>query len=203
MSNELLFRQYGPCQVSVGLGAAREGSPRHRFGGMAGATKSHYHAFVGGMSGRPLPRIRLGSRAFAMKVFLAFALVLAGVLPVRAECLSSARAVWTAHPGSHATWRLRLPGHEGVKCWFAAGKRKPMDADASAEADSEASAVGAISVPALRPLSTQAGAEGGSLQAPPQAPRTGDAKSILIWGQPMEIDATWDEMFTRRELRTK
>src|SRR5258706_5007349 len=35
------------------------------------------------------------------------------------ECLSSASAVWNAHPGSHATWRLRLPGHEGTKCWFA------------------------------------------------------------------------------------
>src|SRR5215467_7696011 len=37
------------------------------------------------------------------------------------ECLSSASAVWAAHPGSHATWRLRLPGYEGAKCWFARG----------------------------------------------------------------------------------
>jgi hypothetical protein len=39
------------------------------------------------------------------------------------ECFSSASAVWGAHPGSHATWRLRLPGHEGTKCWFARGSR--------------------------------------------------------------------------------
>lgn len=37
------------------------------------------------------------------------------------ECLPSARAVWEAHPGSHATWRGRLPGHEGEKCWFNRG----------------------------------------------------------------------------------
>jgi hypothetical protein len=138
-----------------------------------------------------------------MRVFLASALVLAGVLPVRAECLSSARAVWTAHPGSHATWRLRLPGHQGVKCWFAASKRKLMDADASAEAGAEASAVGAISVPALRPLTAQAGTEGAASPALAQPDPIGEAKSILIWGQPMDIDATWDEMFTRRERRTK
>jgi hypothetical protein len=40
-----------------------------------------------------------------------------------AECLSSAGAVWNTHPGSHATWRLRLPGHEGTKCWFARGRK--------------------------------------------------------------------------------
>jgi hypothetical protein len=37
------------------------------------------------------------------------------------ECLTSASAVWVAHPGSHATWRLRLPWHIGEKCWFARG----------------------------------------------------------------------------------
>src|SRR5215470_11303340 len=42
-----------------------------------------------------------------------------------AECLSSASAVWNVHPGSHATWRLRLPGHEGTKCWFAKRTMNP------------------------------------------------------------------------------
>jgi hypothetical protein len=28
---------------------------------------------------------------------------------------------------------------------------------------------------------------------------TGGAKSILIWGRPMGLDAAWDEIFTRRE----
>lgn len=36
---------------------------------------------------------------------------------VHAE-MSSADAVWAAHPGSHAVWTLRLPGHEGEKCWL-------------------------------------------------------------------------------------
>ena len=36
-----------------------------------------------------------------------------------AECLSSADAVWAAHPGSHAMWRMQLPGHVGEKCWYA------------------------------------------------------------------------------------
>src|SRR5258707_2884240 len=40
-------------------------------------------------------------------------------VPARSECLPSAEAVWNAHPGSHATWRLQLPGHEGTKCWLA------------------------------------------------------------------------------------
>jgi hypothetical protein len=30
-----------------------------------------------------------------------------------------------AHPGSHATWRLRLPGHQGTKCWFARASIQP------------------------------------------------------------------------------
>jgi len=52
-------------------------------------------------------------RALALAAFIAMASNAHAV-----ECLSSASAVWSAHPGSHATWRLRLPGHEGEKCWF-------------------------------------------------------------------------------------
>jgi hypothetical protein len=32
---------------------------------------------------------------------------------------------------------------------------------------------------------------------------TGGAKSILIWGRPMGLDATWEEIFTRRERATE
>jgi hypothetical protein len=40
--------------------------------------------------------------------------------------------------------------------------------------------------------------------APPPASakpdsKTGGAKSILTWGRPMGLDATWEEIFTRRE----
>jgi hypothetical protein len=34
-----------------------------------------------------------------------------------AECLPSAKAVWNAHPGAHATWTIR----HGDKCWSARG----------------------------------------------------------------------------------
>jgi hypothetical protein len=32
---------------------------------------------------------------------------------------------------------------------------------------------------------------------------TGGAKSILIWGRPMGLDATWEEIFTKRERATE
>src|SRR6266404_7752892 len=54
-----------------------------------------------------------------MRVVFIAAMLAALSVPARSECLRSADAVWNAHPGSHATWRLRLPGHEGTKCWFA------------------------------------------------------------------------------------
>src|SRR5215468_2774123 len=63
-----------------------------------------------------------------MKYLIAIALLILGILILLAipghatECLPSARAVWQQHPGSHATWRLRLPGYEGTKCWFAASR---------------------------------------------------------------------------------
>src|SRR6516165_1829731 len=85
------------------------------------------------------------------------------------------------------TWRLRLPGHEGEKCWFAASKSKVTNADASRDAGHEIRPVSATSVPLPRPRSqdTLADAERGPL-------------SILIWGRPMGVDATWEEMFAGR-----
>jgi hypothetical protein len=129
------------------------------------------------------------------------------------ECLSSASAVWAAHPGSHATWRLRLPGHEGKKCWFARGStdlaatRVRQGADSPGRAvygkadsrtagqailagsETNASAVDAAGERPLRSMSqdTLLPAERGPL-------------SILVWaGRPMHIDATWDEVFAARE----
>src|SRR5215467_10312204 len=68
------------------------------------------------------------------------------------ECLSSASAVWAAHPGSHATWRLRLPGHEGEKCWFTSpSESKVKHADVSRDAAHETTTVSAKFVPVPRP----------------------------------------------------
>src|SRR5258707_9162613 len=56
-----------------------------------------------------------------MRVLLVAAMLVALSVPAHSECLPSAEAVWNVHPGSHATWRVQLPGHEGTKCWFARG----------------------------------------------------------------------------------
>jgi hypothetical protein len=110
----------------------------------------------------------------------------------RAECLSSAGAVWNAHPGSHATWRLRLPGHEGTKCWFARG-RKIVQAphvgqivDSHRARDAERRTDGNESPAQLESRRTFPPGE----RAPP---------SILMWGTPMRIDPTWEDLFKRRE----
>jgi hypothetical protein len=78
------------------------------------------------------------------------------------ECLSSASAVWAAHPGSHATWRLQLPRSQDT---LADTERAPL--------------------PFVEPASA------------------GEAKSILMWGAPMRIDATWEELFAGRERRAE
>jgi len=105
------------------------------------------------------------------------------------ECYSSAIAVWAAHPGSHATWRLRLPGHVGEKCWFPTSKSRVMLADASRDADHGTRRVSKVAVPRPRAhfQDTLTVTEGGPL-------------SILVWaGQPMRIDSTWDKIFEGRE----
>ena len=125
-----------------------------------------------------------------------------------AECLSSPNAVWAAHPGSHATWRLRLTGHEGVKCWFVRGSRNVqaprIQRDLAAasrrgtvhhEADRRSNGASAVNRPDERPARSE-----------PQAalpPHQRVPSSILMWGTPMQIDATWEEIFKRRERRTQ
>src|SRR5215831_7938508 len=111
------------------------------------------------------------------------------------ECLRSADAVWKAHPGSHATWRLRLPGHEGTKCWFARGStsRQTPSIREAPVADSPRGVVRALAVD--RPDESPARSD--SQESVP--PHTREPSSILMWGRPMRIDSTWEEMFTRRE----
>jgi hypothetical protein len=118
-----------------------------------------------------------------------------------AECLSSASAVWAAHPGSHATWRLRLPGHEGLKCWFAKGGTTTSESYASRGSVRDVNLVTAIPLPLQRPSlrDAQTGAEDAWSRSHP----TSEVRSILIWGRYMEIDATWDDMFVARELHAK
>ena len=118
------------------------------------------------------------------------------------ECLSSASAVWAAHPGSHATWRLQLPGHEGEKCWFASSSEGTgTHVGASKDAAHEISAK-AVPVPRPRSQDTLADTERAPLPFVEPA-SAGEAKSILMWGAPMRIDATWEELFAGRERRAE
>src|SRR6266436_4447049 len=130
-----------------------------------------------------------------MRVLLIAAMLAALSVPARSECLSSADAVWNAHHGSHATWRLRLPGHQGTKCWFARGSTnlKTPSVRQAPVADSPRGAVRASAVdrPDERPTRSDA------QETVP--PHTREPSSILMWGTPMRIDPTWEEMFTRRE----
>jgi hypothetical protein len=127
------------------------------------------------------------------------------------ECLSSASAVWAAHPGSHATWRLRLPEHIGEKCWFASGSTtlraphvrqaravEPWSPPVYGEADQRtagqmirvievAATDGPDKIPATRvSQDTLVATERGPL-------------SILMWARPMHIDDSWEPIFTARE----
>ena len=122
------------------------------------------------------------------------------------ECLSSASAVWAAHPRSHATWRLRLPGHEGEKCWFTSpSESKVKHADVSRGAAHEITTVSAKFVPVPRPRSqdTLADTERTPLPGFAKPISAGEATSILMWGSPMQIDATWEDIFAKRERSTE
>jgi hypothetical protein len=136
-------------------------------------------------------------------IFVAPLLVITGWFgrntPAHAKCLSSANAVWAAHPGAHAIWRLRIPGHEGVKCWFARGSG--IEDYAGRGSSRESDVLNAIPLPPARPnfQNDQADID----QAPLLAFPAGEARSILIWGRPMEVDATWDELFAAREHHAK
>jgi hypothetical protein len=129
------------------------------------------------------------------------------------ECLSSASAVWAAHPGSHATWRSRLPGHEGTKCWFARGSRDLSAPRVRQVADSPPGAVyeeadGRTLEPTVR-ASSQVKAS--VVDTPDESTARSKSQdtllatergplSILVWaGRPMHLDSTWEEVFAARE----
>lgn len=126
-----------------------------------------------------------------------------------AECLPTAEAVWHAHPGAHATWRLRLPGHEGTKCWFARGSAnlqapriQQVGASARGRAAEPRTDGPAESANSRAKASAAAGPNDSSARAESQdtsPPRRRAPSSILIWGAPMRIDPTWEELFEKRE----
>jgi hypothetical protein len=140
-----------------------------------------------------------------MRVSLVLTVFIATASTAHAECLSSAEAVWAAHPGSHAMWRLRLPGHIGEKCWYAASKSTAMQTDAPRDVGDETAPVSAITIPRSRPRLQDTLAETERAPLPPLAKpaSAGEARSILMWGVPMRIDATWDELFAGRERRAE
>jgi hypothetical protein len=140
-----------------------------------------------------------------MRVPLIAAMLAALSVPARSECLASAEAVWSAHPGSHATWRLRLPGHIGEKCWYSASERKVTRSDALRDSAHEIGPVNPTAVPLPRPRSqeTLAATERELLPAVAKPASAGETRSILIWGRPMRIDDTWDGIFTRRDRGAK
>jgi hypothetical protein len=86
-----------------------------------------------------------------MRIPLVLTVFIATASTAHAECLSSAEAVWAAHPGSHAMWRLRMPGHIGEKCWYAPSESKEMQTDAPRNVVFETAPVSATAVPRPRP----------------------------------------------------
>src|SRR5258708_8951429 len=42
-------------------------------------------------------------------------------------CFPSASAVRQNHPGRWPAWTLRAPGHEGIRCWYAATRATAHD----------------------------------------------------------------------------
>ncbi len=131
------------------------------------------------------------------------------------QCLSSADAVWAAHPGSHAVWTLRLPGHEGEKCWLARDStnlpaprvrkdgvvNSPRGAEADPRTDGQTKRASSQAKASAVDGLDQSPARLESQDALPSHER--GPSSILIWGRPMRIDATWEEMFARREHSTE
>jgi hypothetical protein len=136
-----------------------------------------------------------------MRVPLIAAMLAALSVPARSECLRSAEAVWSAHPGSHATWRMRLPGHEGTKCWFARGSTNLQAPRIRQERDVEPRTDGQTKRPSGQTSATDRPDErpvrAESQDTLPSHKR--EPSSILIWGKPMRIDPTFEEIFDRRE----
>jgi hypothetical protein len=172
---------------------------QERYGWLSKIEGRRYGVDVGGATFG----VRVQRGAKIMKFHLIGIAIVALASTAHAECLSSADAVWAAHPGSHAMWRLRLPGHEGTKCWYSASERKVTNADASTDAAREIRTVSATAVPLPRPRSQDALSDTERAPLPAKPASADEATSILIWGTPMEIDAAWEDLFVGRERGAK
>jgi hypothetical protein len=62
-----------------------------------------------------------------------------------------------------------------------------------------------MAIPRPRPRSqdTLAETERAPLPVPPKPASTDEGRSILIWGTPMWIDPTWEELFAGRDRRAE
>jgi hypothetical protein len=111
-------------------------------------------------------------------------------------------------------WRLRLPGHEGTKCWYAGGSRDLSASRVQQVADSPRRTVyeeadRRTPEPTIRPSSRVKGSavdafgESYGQRSTSQdilLPTERGPLSILVRaGRPMHIDSTWDAVFTARE----
>src|SRR5260370_28072996 len=103
---------------------------------------------------------------------------------------------------------LRIPGHtrcggcgcQGTSARSAgthASKSPAMQTDVPRDAGYEIGPLSAIAVPRPRPRSQNGPTDSESEPLPAFAKpaSVGEARSILILGAPMRIDATWDELF--------
>jgi hypothetical protein len=149
-----------------------------------------------------------------MRVLLIATFVAVLSVPARSECLSSARAVWAEHPGSHPKWRLRLPGHVGAKCWYAKNstnlpapqvqEKRVQDSARRAEPDARGEGrAKQVSSEVKAPTADQPNETARSESHEASPPQQRGPTSILIWGKPMGLDATWQEIFARRQRRTE
>jgi hypothetical protein len=129
--------------------------------------------------------------ALILTAFIAMISCLGTCSVAHAECLPSAKAVWAEHPGSHATWRTR----DEVKCWFVGF---PAHRVRQRIPDFRRGAVHEEAHP-----QTDGRGPARSESQETSAPTGRDPPSILRWGTPMEIDATWEELFAKRERRAE
>jgi hypothetical protein len=125
--------------------------------------------------------------------------------------MPSASAVWAAHPGSHARWRLRLSGYEGRKCWFARGStdlpacptscRFSTPTDLRRDLPSNEGPTIRASSPAKESVVDAPGERRArSASQDTLLPTERLPLSILVWaGRPMHIDSTWEEVFAACE----
>jgi hypothetical protein len=149
-----------------------------------------------------------------MRVLLIAAILAALSVPARSECLSSASAVWAAHPGSHATWRRWLPGHLGDKCWYAKNstnlwtpqvqERRVQDSPRRTESDTRADGQTKRVSSDVKASTADQPNETARFESQETWPlQQRGPTSILIWGRPMGLDAVWQEIFARRQHRAE